>query len=137
MSLEYQNIILKDKPKTFENFIELYSYHNMQTFFISGLPLEEIKSNPQIAFEKTKKIIQEHYTGFIFTEYFNESLLLLNKELKFKKLFYKKENVSKNKIELPLNYKELIMKYNEADILLYKYLLNLFQEKRKEKKYPR
>jgi hypothetical protein len=91
LPLEKQNIVLKDKPKTFENFIELYSYHNMQTFFILGLPLEEIKSNPQIAFEKTKKIIQEHYTGFIFTEYFNESLLLLNKELKFKKLFYKKK----------------------------------------------
>lgn len=126
MSPGYQAEILNGKENLFENFISLPAYRNMQTFFISGLAQKQINDNESDAFRKTTEIIAQDYLGFIFPDHFNRSLLLINRELRFRHLYYKKKNVAANRVQLPDGFEAIIQKYNTADLMLYDYLKKNF-----------
>ncbi|AFZ28837.1 hypothetical protein Glo7428_0228 [Gloeocapsa sp. PCC 7428] len=107
------------------------SAYNGQTKIIAGFKKgsTEYEDFSIKLLEVAKKNIQEHFAVVGLTEKFDESLLLLQRVLGWKLLFYRRKNVAEqtNK-DIPSTTTSLIQKYNELDMELYhfaeKYLEN-------------
>ena len=81
--------------------------------------------------ETAKKNLREHFSVVGLTEKFDETLLLLKSAFGWDKLFYAKQNVSRDKTGkclLAENNHDLIRKLNEYDLELYEYAVSLFNE---------
>lgn len=137
---------------------------NLMTRFISGLDLQHVyklgglnnfrlkrvtenailpdycQQCPPEMLEIAKKNLKNHFSFIGITERFDESLVLLKRNLAWKNIYYYKKNVApyfKRNVIIPkkkldktisdntLNY---IKKQNQLDIELYKYVLSLFEE---------
>lgn len=75
--------------------------------------------------------LREHFAVVGLTEHFDESLLLLKRTFGWRIPFYVRENVTKNRPrreEMPKDTLDLIARYNQLDIKLYRYAQKLFDE---------
>jgi len=81
--------------------------------------------------ESAKKNIQEYFAVVGLMEKYDETLLLLKRNLRWKTPLYIKANVTKNrplKEIIPKDTLKLIEKYNELDVELYRYGKEKFEE---------
>lgn len=81
--------------------------------------------------ESVKKNIREHFAVVGLTERFDETLILLKRAFGWKPPYYIKQNVTKNrplKEEISKDTLNLIEKYNELDIELYRYVEEMFEK---------
>lgn len=107
---------------------------NTQTQCISGTLHDNDDSMilSETILEKAKKNIENHFFLVGLTERFNETLLLLKRELGWKTPYYSKANVTKKKPEYMDSSEddiEFIKGKNELDIQLYEYATELFNKK--------
>jgi hypothetical protein len=96
---------------------------NWQTRFVSGGGLNLIEA---------KDHLKKHFLAVGISERFDDSLRIIKKELSLKNLNYKSINVTPNrprKEELPPQIIKRIEKNVKLDIELYKYSLEMFEEK--------
>jgi hypothetical protein len=105
------------KKMTFEEFITKSAQaKNHQTLFFTG--------NYTFDIELAKKNLETHFPIVGITEMFNESIYLMKKRFDWKKINYKKINITQNRPSLqdiPKNLIELIEKNNHLDMELYRY----------------
>ena len=101
---------------------------NWQTRFVSGGELD---------LSKAKDHLKKYFSVVGISERFDESLLLIEKELGIKNLNYKSFNVTPNrprKEEISPQILKRIEQNVNLDLELYKYALELFEEKLNELK---
>ncbi|XP_071826448.1 galactosylceramide sulfotransferase-like isoform X2 [Apostichopus japonicus] len=81
------------------------------------------------------KLLDEQFDLVLLQDYFDESLILLRREMfwSFEDIVYKSKNVRKRKRELPRQHHiDVITKWNYVDVMLYKYFKEVLQKKIKE-----
>lgn len=107
---------------------------NGQTQLISGVLIDndssEISSNRIL--EKAKQNLEKHFLVVGLTEKFNETLLLLKRELGWKTPYYSRANVTKKKQgrgDIRKDDIEFVKEKNHLDIQLYDFATGLFNEK--------
>jgi len=99
------NLSTKSGEMTIRQYYESDIYPqlvNGQTQLISGKILDR-NTSPNVAneyLETAKKNIEKHYFLVGLTERFNETLLLLKRELEWKTPYYSKANITKKKADL-------------------------------------
>lgn len=133
----YQELTLKDFVQTYPG------VHNGITNYLSGEMLKVQLADPlnrdrvnsqcsnQLKFELAKNHLKKHFKTIGLTERFDESLILLKKQLGWKIPFYKKSNVSTNRAsirDVPKDTLRLIESFNEFDIQLYEFAKEFFEE---------
>ncbi|MDP7527511.1 MAG: sulfotransferase family 2 domain-containing protein [Candidatus Marinimicrobia bacterium] len=114
--------------------------NNGQTRLIAGrhtaleIPFNEMNTDH---LEQAKANIVEKFILVGLTDRYNETLLMLKKLLKWKTPTYSIANAVKRDDktkQIDVQLKELIIEYNQLDLLLYDYVSALFDEQ--IKKYP-
>ena len=107
---------------------------NTQTQCISGTLFDndssEASSNRIL--EKAKQNLEKHFPVIGLTERFNETLLLLKRELGWKTPYYSRANVTKKKpgrVNIREDDIEFVKEKNHLDIQLYDFATGLFNEK--------
>ncbi len=127
--------ILNEKNYSLEEFLDSHisiEVDNHQTRLLSGdvnLPFGQC-SVEQL--NKAKKNIKDYFTLAGISERFDESLLLIAKDLNWRKVYYANKNQSvgaKVRTKLSDDVIEKIKYYNAFDIELYKYALELLDTK--------
>lgn len=110
--------------------------NNLQTRWISGWvdfdaslmpPYEDL---PAHALELAKENIKNHFVVCGLTERFDESLLLMQKVLRWKNVYYMRRNVGKrrpSKGQLPVQTLRMIEKYEEKDLELCEHVAKKLQ----------
>jgi len=118
-----------------EGNISLYDYvasdishelENGQTKLIAGD--ESVKCDQEL-YEEAKFILNKYFIAVGILEYFNLSLILYKKKLGWKRINYKKRNVTRSKPSLEeIDEKtiNIIEEKNKFDIYLYDYVEKLF-----------
>lgn len=104
---------------------------NAQTRILSGIELVGFGECSTEILESAKKNLQEHFSVVGLTERFDETLLLLKRAFQWKNPFYIKQNVTKNRLlkeDISKETLNIIEKYNELDIELYRYVEKMFNE---------
>ena len=108
------------------------SVMNMQVKTLSSFNEAHQRILSPEAFLSAKQNLKNYFKVFGITERYNESMVLLNRELGFRIWpFYKKENVTKSRpkiTELPKQIVNMIERYNEQEMELYEYANKLFDE---------
>lgn len=109
--------------------------NNLETRFISGCanfdslmpPHDELPAN---ALDLAKKNLENYFAVCGLTEQFDESLLLMQRVLGWKSIFYKKKNVGKkpSAAQLSSSTRRLIEKYEEKDLELHEFTRNRLAE---------
>ena len=125
---------------TLEDFIQTPGRTNTMTKYISGERLKLQLTDPskidnyQCSSETlnlAKRNLRERFEVIGFLERFDESLLLLKKQLGWKLPLYNKHNVSKTRLyreEVSEKTIRLIENCNKLDIQLYEYAKEVFEE---------
>ncbi len=77
-----------------------------------------------------KSNLENHFAAISITERFNESLILLNRNLGWDVLHYRQANVNPNKDKVKVSDEaiQLIAERNKFDIALYEYAIQLFEK---------
>jgi hypothetical protein len=105
---------------------------NGQTRFIAGFNfLDHSQPASQEMLEVAKQNLKSHFAVVGIVEEFNKSLITLRKRFDWKTPFYVKENTTKNRLKKKIISKdtlEVIKKYNELDIELYRYAKDIFED---------
>jgi len=124
-----KNISLKD-------FVLTNTLHNNgQTRFLAGKWDEQLNNIEQL--NLAKQNIDKYFSVVGITEKFDESLLLLKKELQWQKMpLYIKENTTKNisNTTTDMDTLKIIKEHNEIDMKLYSYAVEKFETQ--IKRYP-
>ncbi len=107
-------------------------FDNGQTRSISGIghKIGFGQCSPE-TLESAQANLRDHFAVVGLTEHFDESLLLLKRAFGWRTPFYVKENVTKNRPrreEISKDTLNLIAKYNQLDIELYRYAQRMFDE---------
>lgn len=100
---------------------------NGQTKLISG---DESNSSNQEILIKAIKNIDNHFYCVGFSDFFDETILLLKRKLGWKDVYYSKKNVApkgSSKRIIPQSTIDEIAEANELDIKLYDYALQKFK----------
>lgn len=96
---------------------------NGQARKISGI------SDENVMLDVALKNLEKHFDFVGIQERFDESLILLRKEMGWNKIYYKSVNVAKTKfITYDENIVDAIMETNKVDIELYNAVMQQFQE---------
>lgn len=109
---------------------------NLQTRWIAGSvdfdsvmpPYEELPAN---ALDLAKENIKNHFSVCGLTERFDESLLLMQKILGWKNVYYMRRNVGKQRVskdQPPAATLHLIEKHEEKDLALYEFAAGKLME---------
>ena len=107
---------------------EILNTDNGQTRFVAGDFTTPHGKCSELTLHTAIKNIENHFAFVGLMERFDESLLLANYYLGWKKLYYEQINVTKNKEKnIDQNILELIRERNQQDILLYEYVVHNFQ----------
>ena len=108
---------------------------NYQTRFISGIedvnPFYGNKPVNEDILKIAKKNLSEHFTAVGIIEKFDKSLVLFQNILGWKNVNYTKQYVSKKRIPKEAVTEETmatIKKYNQYDIELYRFAIELFEQ---------
>lgn len=102
---------------------------NLQTRMICGT--EEGLPITQSDLDRACELIDEQFAAVGVSEHFDESLILFQQALGWKRLYYLRKNVSSKR---PANQKvapqtlELLQEHNQYDIRLYQYALDRFEK---------
>ena len=131
-SLEPQHLKWMKDVKTFPDFLNLKQAFNWQARHLSGQKFhadfgKDLKGSLEKAQENLERM---NLVGL--TEFFEDSLLCLSKDLGWKNLKHKNENVQTNNSEaagLIKTYSDQIVAKNELDIALYNQSKRRFEEK--------
>jgi hypothetical protein len=89
---------------------------------------------PADALECAKKNLRDHCV-FGLTDRFDESLMMIKKRLGWNNVYYAKENATRDrpaKTAIPQNTISRIMQLNAADVQLYKFASQLFEDRIQE-----
>ena len=100
-------------------------------FFINRTPIGKCDDH---LLEKAKANIEKYFSFIGITEYFDQSILLLQHIMEWKNCYYLRRNVSKkiDKEIISQELKEKIREKNYLDIKLYEYAKELFLKKLKQ-----
>lgn len=108
---------------------------NGQTRLLSGIEsVDTVTGFEQCStevLESAKKNLQEHFAVVGVSDRFDETLILLKKALGWGEVRYHRRNVTKNrprKEDIPKSTLDLIEKFNELDIELFRYAREIFEE---------
>lgn len=123
----YERVI--SQKMTFKEFVSSdisLALNNAQTRAIANIWQKEFNndSEERNMLEIAKRNLNEHFSCVGLTEKFDETLLLLNKKIGLKKIFYFKANTTKNrpkKQQVSEEILNIIRQKNFLDIKLYKY----------------
>lgn len=127
---------LNDNAITFAQYITsidkplMYRGKNFMTRCISGDSLEQ--GNIEASLEKAKRNLVHSFFFFGIQERFTESLLMFSEMAGLKNIFHQKRNsLNYNTIALSITPEEeaIAREYNWADIELYNYALQIFDER--------
>lgn len=123
----YQNFLLPTE-KTMENFMTIEYLHNMQTFFLSGMSINEIKKDKVKAYDKVVENYEKHFVGIYPTHLFDEGLIFFKHKIGIKPQSYSNRNVARNNPNQVLSNETLekIALVNDVDIKVYDYFLKKF-----------
>ena len=132
---EAQRLSLKD----FVSSGLVSAMNNGQTRLLSGASVEEDLTGKKIEYggcdegmlERAKKNLREQFKVVGLSERFDESLMLMKRVLGWSSIYYVKANVGWNrtrKEEITRETLRSIEKYNELDIELYRYAVEMFDE---------
>ncbi len=105
--------------------------NNGQTRVISGINDVLFGKCTNEMFERAKKNIENHFSVVGLTERFDETLILLQRVLAWRRPFYIMKNVTKNrpvKENISEDTLNTIEYYNKLDIALYKFAKERFEE---------
>lgn len=127
MGDDFQKNILPDKV-SLENLMALDYTHNMQSFFISGLSLDEIRRDKEKAFDVCVENIERDFVGLYPTDRFIEGMFFFKEKLGIKLSWPANENVSKNEFSIDPATQERLKQINDLDWRLYDYLDKKFTE---------
>ena len=134
----YKNQI---RSMSLERFIESYpvdALRNLQVKMLAGIfnskpgdmtPYQYTESDSDLL-ETAKKNLDDYYL-VVFTERFDESVLLMKRKLGWRNSYYVRSNVTrvrKRKKDLDRATVELLRQHNSLDIQLYEYALKKFGE---------
>ena len=113
---------------------------NGQTQLISGILIDKDsgKVSSGTILEKAKQNLEKHFLLVGITERFNETLLLLKRELGWKTPYYSRANVTKKKSgrgNIREDDIEFVKEKNHLDIQLYDFAAGLFNEKLNDTDY--
>ncbi len=137
------------KKLSLADYVTQYNHPNGQTRKISGLTFAGNSGIPQTVeidagnmLEIAKKNMDNHFSVVGLTERFDESVILLKRELGWDFPFYTRQNVTADKIDrekIPASTIQLIKERNQLDVELYEYAEQRFNEKirRRGKSFPR
>ena len=123
---------LIEKNVSLEGYVRMMSdvnTTNLQTRWVSGCvdfdsvmpPYEDLPAN---ALDLAKENIENFFSVCGLVERFDESLLLMQKILRWKNIYYMRRNVGKrraSKDQLPATTRRLIEKHEEKDLELFEY----------------
>ncbi len=127
----YKNYLLPSN-KTIENYQSLKFLHNMQTFFLSGLSIEEISKDKIRAYETVIENSEKYFAGVYPTERFDAGLFYFNHKIGMKPLYYHRKNVAANRDqEISEAALEKIATINDVDVKVYEYFNKKFNEELK------
>jgi hypothetical protein len=131
MSAPYKDYLVpENKEKSIHAMLNKDFSHNLQTFFLSGLSLSEIKKDKSRAYHTTIENIEKYFAGICLTEKFDEGLFYLQHKIGFKPYLYKKKNVATNNLpdsELK-SAATRILEVNDVDMKVYDYLSRKFNK---------
>lgn len=128
MGDDYKDYLLPGS-KSIENMLSLKFLHNMQTFFLSGLSIEEIRKDKERAYQTVIENSEEHFAGVYPTERFDEGLFYFKNKIGIRPLCYSKKNVAKNRVEeISESLRERIIEVNDVDVRLYEYFSKKFRD---------
>lgn len=128
----YKDYLLPEE-KTIENYLHLKFLHNMQTFFLSGLSIEEIRKDKIKAYETVIENSEKYFTGIYPTEKFDAGLFFFKHKIGVKPLYYHKKNVTKKTHrELSNTLLEKIKAVNDVDVKVYDYFHKKFTNELEE-----
>lgn len=84
---------------------------------LSGVGASSLEEGVEMAWHH----LRERFIAFGLLERFDESVLLLNKQLDLGRCFYERQNVRSQRVHRPISKAdvELVQEYNQADIALY------------------
>jgi hypothetical protein len=104
---------------------------NGQTRFLSNT--KEFETCTQASLSEAKQNLRQHFAVVGIQERFNESLLLLQKKLGWKRMpFYYQRNTNRgnsyNQLEISPDTLATIKKYNQLDLELYEYANQIFEQ---------
>ncbi|WP_332694854.1 sulfotransferase family 2 domain-containing protein [Halalkalibacter lacteus] len=129
-SIPWHNLHKKVKEMSLEEYQNSPTKCNLQTQFILGEKFRKELSNKDL--QTAKKILIEHFSVVGITEMFDESIFLMKEILGWQNIFYKKANVTKNRLtkkEIPPKVIQQISKNNEFDLQLYAFGKKLLEKK--------
>ncbi len=129
MNDDYKNQLLPGS-KSMEDFLSLEFLHNMQTFFLSGLSIDEIRKDKEMAYKTAIENSEKYFAGIYPTEQFDQGLFYFKHKIGIKPLYYHKKNVAKNIVgqEISDSLLDRIAKVNDVDIRLFNYFSSRFEK---------
>lgn len=124
----YQNYALPGNEKSIEEMFKLQYTTNMQTWFISGLSLEEIKKDKERAYQTAIENTEKYFAGICPADRFDDGLFYFKHKIGINPVSYQLKNVASNPFEgeMPHSLVEKIEKLNDLDIRLYQHLAKKF-----------
>jgi|GEM_PF-5522173 len=126
-SQEYQNHFLPG-PKTVETMLTVKFMPNLQTFFLSGLSMEQIRKDKERAYSTVVENTEKYFAGVYPTEQFDEGLFYFKHKIGIKPMYYHKKNVAANALREKVTDEvaEKIRKVNDVDVRLFEYFKRKF-----------
>jgi hypothetical protein len=106
-------------------------FNNGQVRMIAGIHFKPEKPTGE-SLETAKNNLRQYFSVVGLTEKFDETLILLKRELGWDWPFYTRQNVTGKKVareNIPASTIEIIKEHNQLDIELYEYARQLFNEK--------
>lgn len=127
MPVDFQRKIIPGGT-SLEEFIKLDYTHNMQTFYLSGLSIQEIKEDKQRAYQTVIANYTRYFSGIYPTELFDEGLFYFQHKIHITPRFYQKRNVATNELNTTINqeWMEKIKSVNDVDMKVYEYMYKQF-----------
>jgi len=125
-----ENISLKEFILNDEYFTQVY---NSQTKLIAGVAICALKEKiTEQTFITAKENLDKYFLVAGLTERFDETILMMKKELNWSYPVFVKQNITKKsdkKAVITEELKQLIIERNEYDIKLYNYVTEKFNER--------
>lgn len=128
-SKEYQNHFLPG-DKTIENMLTVKFMPNLQTFFLSGLSMNEIAKDKEKAYSTVIENSEKYFAGVYPTKQFDEGLFYFKHKIAIRPMCYHKKNVADNTINETVTdeIKEKIRKVNDVDVRVFDYFRQKFEK---------
>lgn len=127
MPEDYRNLIMPGEKSVNELLKRDYT-HNMQTWFLSGLSMEDIRKDKERAYQTVIENYGKYFAGIYPTDRFDEGLFYFKHRIGITPQYYHSKNVSKNSIgqNLTPQLAERILEVNDVDTRVFEYFNKQF-----------